>query len=147
MAANNDNREYNPYGIINIDQFGRSLKNRRETLGITQEAVVQKIKGLSRGTLSNWENGVNFPNTKNTEALAEFFKTTVDGLTISGGIEVYRKRLGSMVKADMLAYELDKAKGAARKYTVDHALVYVSTTTAVKSCDGDVAVIGIVEKI
>lgn len=147
MAAYNDNREYNPYGIINIDQFGRSLKNRRETLGMTQDAVVQKIKGLSRGTLSNWENGVNFPNVKNTEALAKFFKTTVDSLTVSGGIEVYRKTLGGMVYADMLTYELDQAKGAARKYMVEHALVYVSTTTAIKSCDDDVVVIGIVEKI
>ena len=55
------------------------LKELRETLGLTQKELGQKI-GYSQRAISNWETGITQPNIENLKQLADIFGTSIDYL-------------------------------------------------------------------
>ncbi len=59
--------------------IGKKLKNTRLTEGLTQESVAEKI-GVSRQTISNWENGKFYPDILNVIALSNLYSISLDEL-------------------------------------------------------------------
>lgn len=54
--------------------LGEVIRAHRETCGMTQELVAQKL-GVSRQAVGKWESGKSEPSTTNLMALAELFGT------------------------------------------------------------------------
>lgn len=59
--------------------IGQKLKNTRLTAGLTQESVAEKI-GVSRQTISNWENDKSYPDIVNVIALSNLYSISLDEL-------------------------------------------------------------------
>lgn len=59
--------------------IGQKLKNTRSTAGLTQESVAEKI-GVSRQTISNWENDKSYPDIINVIALSNLYAISLDEL-------------------------------------------------------------------
>ncbi len=59
--------------------IGQKLKNTRLTAGLTQESVAEKI-GVSRQTISNWENDKSYPDIINVIALSNLYSISLDEL-------------------------------------------------------------------
>ncbi|MDO4673010.1 MAG: helix-turn-helix transcriptional regulator [Porphyromonadaceae bacterium] len=59
--------------------LGEVLKQHREECKMTQEFVAEAI-GVSRQTVSKWENGTSDPSTSNLIALAKLFQISVQEL-------------------------------------------------------------------
>ncbi|EDP69096.1 possible transcriptional regulator [Carnobacterium sp. AT7] len=55
------------------------LKQRRNTLKMTQEEVAEKIH-VSRQTISNWENGRNLPDINSLILISEIYAISLDKL-------------------------------------------------------------------
>jgi len=55
------------------------LKKARTSAGITQEQVAEKI-GVSRQTISNWENGKTLPDIMSVIKLSDLYQITLDEL-------------------------------------------------------------------
>ncbi|WP_407390211.1 helix-turn-helix domain-containing protein [Carnobacterium jeotgali] len=55
------------------------LKQRRNTLQMTQEEVAEKIH-VSRQTISNWENGRNLPDINSLILISEIYAISLDEL-------------------------------------------------------------------
>ena len=55
------------------------LKQARLALGMTQEAVAEKV-GVSRQTMSNWENGKSYPDIASVITLSDIYGLTLDSL-------------------------------------------------------------------
>ena len=54
-----------------------TLKALRVNKEYTQEVAAKKM-GVSQKTLSNWENGITFPDQKQIEKICEVYDTTYD---------------------------------------------------------------------
>lgn len=78
---------------IDGQKLGNLIVKFRDRRGLTQFQFTDRynkksVTKLSRGTLSNWENGVNIPTSKNLKTLAETMHLSLNELIIeSGGIE------------------------------------------------------------
>ena len=59
--------------------LGEALKQRREACKMTQEFVAETL-GVSRQSVSTWENGFRDPNTSNLIALAKLYKISPEQL-------------------------------------------------------------------
>lgn len=59
--------------------IGQKLKNARLAGGLTQESVAEKI-GVSRQTISNWENDKSYPDIVNVIALSNLYSISLDEL-------------------------------------------------------------------
>lgn len=59
--------------------IGQKLKNTRLTSGLTQESVAEKI-GVSRQTISNWENDKSYPDIVSVIALSSLYSISLDEL-------------------------------------------------------------------
>ena len=59
--------------------IGQKLKNTRLTVGLTQESVAEKI-GVSRQTISNWENDKSYPDIVSVIALSNLYSISLDEL-------------------------------------------------------------------
>ncbi len=59
--------------------FKTNLKNLRQENNLGQVELAKKI-GVSKGTISLWENGLREPNMSSLIALAIFFKVSIDYL-------------------------------------------------------------------
>ena len=59
--------------------IGSKLKNSRKNAGLTQEAVAEKI-GISRQTLSNWENNKSYPDVVSVIHLSDLYSISLDEL-------------------------------------------------------------------
>ncbi|WP_333649730.1 helix-turn-helix domain-containing protein [Lacrimispora sp.] len=59
--------------------IGQKLKNTRMAAGLTQESVAEKI-GVSRQTISNWENDKSYPDIINVIALSNLYSISLDEL-------------------------------------------------------------------
>lgn len=59
--------------------IGSKLKNSRKNAGLTQEAVAEKI-GISRQTLSNWENNKSYPDVVSVIHLSDLYSVSLDEL-------------------------------------------------------------------
>ena len=55
------------------------LKQVRLAMGLTQEAVAEKV-GVSRQTMSNWENGKSYPDIASVIILSDIYDLTLDSL-------------------------------------------------------------------
>ena len=59
--------------------IGQKLKNARSAAGLTQEAVAESI-GISRQTISNWENNRTYPDIISIIKLSDLYAITLDEL-------------------------------------------------------------------
>lgn len=59
--------------------IGSKLKNARAKSGMTQEAVAEKI-GVSRQTVSNWENNKSYPDIASVINLSDLYSVSLDEL-------------------------------------------------------------------
>ena len=55
------------------------LRKARLSANLTQEAVAEKV-GVSRQTMSNWENGKSNPDISSVIALSDVYKISLDAL-------------------------------------------------------------------
>ena len=60
--------------------FGKSLAGARKKSGLSQEEVAEKL-GVSRQTVSKWEQGETVPDIYQTKKLASIYRMTLDELT------------------------------------------------------------------
>lgn len=60
-------------------EVGQRLKQRRLGLKLTQEEVAEKM-GITRQTMSNWENGKSYPDIERVIRLAELYQLSLDEL-------------------------------------------------------------------
>jgi transcriptional regulator with XRE-family HTH domain len=58
---------------------GQKLKNARQSANLTQEAVAEKI-GVSRQTMSNWENNKSYPDIISIISLSDLYSVSLDEL-------------------------------------------------------------------
>lgn len=63
-------------------EIGRTIYKRRKELKLSQENLAELV-GVSRGTISSWENDKKFPSGENFERLSTELKLSVDQL-VSG---------------------------------------------------------------
>ena len=59
--------------------IGEVLKQARAAIGLSQEEVAEKV-GVSRQTISNWENGRSYPDISYVMALSDVYDLTLDSL-------------------------------------------------------------------
>ena len=64
---------------MNISAFSESLKDLRIDAGMTSDQLAKKI-GVTKSTISFWENGVNEPKTSYIVAFAKVFSVSSDYL-------------------------------------------------------------------
>ncbi|HFU5887477.1 helix-turn-helix transcriptional regulator [Enterococcus faecium] len=57
--------------------FAQILKDRRAELGITQQDMAEKLF-VTRQTVSNWENGKNFPDIPTLISISENYSLSLD---------------------------------------------------------------------
>ncbi len=60
-------------------EIGSKLKNARTKIGMTQEKVAEEI-GVSRQTISNWENNRSFPDIVSIISLSNLYSVSLDEL-------------------------------------------------------------------
>ena len=58
---------------------GQRLKIRRKELGFTQDYVAAEL-GITRQTMSNWENGRSYPDIERIIRLSELYNLSLDEL-------------------------------------------------------------------
>lgn len=59
--------------------FGEKLKEARQTIGLSQEQLAEKIN-ISRSAVAKWENDIGMPDINNLKAMAKLLNVTVDFL-------------------------------------------------------------------
>ena len=59
--------------------FGEHIKQRREKLNLSQKEVA-KLLFVTRQTISNWENGRNFPDMSMLIELSKLYQISIDSL-------------------------------------------------------------------
>ena len=64
---------------MNISAFSERLKDLRIDAGMTSDQLAKKI-GVTKSTISFWENGVNEPNASYIVAVAKLFSVSSDYL-------------------------------------------------------------------
>ena len=60
-------------------EIGKKLKNARMEVGLTQEKAAEKT-GVSRQTISNWENEKSYPDIISVIALSDLYSVSLDEL-------------------------------------------------------------------
>ena len=60
-------------------EIGEKLRNCRNRAGLTQDDCAEKL-GVSRQTVSNWENGRSYPDVRSCLALGDLYQVTLDEL-------------------------------------------------------------------
>lgn len=63
-------------------EIGNRLKNARKKIGMTQEQVAEKI-GVSRQTISNWENNKSYPDIVSVISLSDLYSDSLDEYNFS----------------------------------------------------------------
>lgn len=59
-------------------ELGKKIKAIRKTRGMTQEELGDKIGGLKRSTIANWEVGRRLPSLKDIEAMSKVLGVGID---------------------------------------------------------------------
>ena len=59
--------------------IGNKIKNARTTVGLTQEQTAESL-GVSRQTISNWENGKTYPDIVSVVRMSELYDISLDHL-------------------------------------------------------------------
>lgn len=70
-------------------EVGQRLKSRREELKLTQEYVAEML-GVSRQTISNWENGRSYPDIERIVRLSDIYELSLDEL-LKGDLKMVSK--------------------------------------------------------
>ncbi|WP_208560797.1 helix-turn-helix domain-containing protein [Marinilactibacillus kalidii] len=60
-------------------EVGQRIKERRNELGMTQDQVAEYL-GITRQTISNWENGKSYPDIERIIRLSELYTLSLDEL-------------------------------------------------------------------
>ena len=60
-------------------KFGENLRNLRKSKNMSQETIAEKV-GVSRQSISKWENGEAYPEMKNILTLCDIFKCKINDL-------------------------------------------------------------------
>lgn len=81
-------------------QIGLRIKSIRESFGWNLEEFGELVFEASKGTVSNWENGVNIPSKKRLERISVISKKDVNWI-LHGDMNSYVKRLFSYMKPIM----------------------------------------------
>lgn len=76
----------------NLKEVGKRIFDIRIKLDLTQEEFGEMIDGAKKGIVSRWENGLNLPNRKRLEMIAEKGGISVEKL-LFGTIESYARNL------------------------------------------------------
>ena len=59
--------------------IGKQIQSHRQQLKLTQDELAERLY-VSRQTISNWENGRNYPDIENLLLLSKLFDTSLDEL-------------------------------------------------------------------
>ncbi len=69
-------------------EIGQKLRQARLATGLTQEGVAERV-GVSRQTVSNWENNRSYPDIASLLALSDLYSLTLDEL-LKGDVAMIR---------------------------------------------------------
>lgn len=72
-------------------EIGKQIKKHRQEMALSQEELAEKIY-VTRQTISNWENGKNYPDIHSLLLLSSLFHVTLDQL-IKGDINIMKKEI------------------------------------------------------
>lgn len=72
-------------------ELGQQIKKYRNGLDLSQELLAEKIY-VSRQTISNWENGKNYPDINSLLRLSEVFQVSIDTL-VKGDLEEMKEEI------------------------------------------------------
>jgi len=70
-------------------ELGNQIREHRKAMHLSQDDLAEKIL-VARQTVSNWENGKNYPDIQSLLLLSELFQITLDQL-VKGDIEVTKE--------------------------------------------------------
>lgn len=85
-------------------EIGRQIKKYRLESKLSQEALAEKIF-VTRQTISNWENGKNYPDLNSVVLLSNLFDVSLD-ILIKGDVEEMKEQINS---ADIRKFNQDGA--------------------------------------
>lgn len=94
-------------------ELGTQIKKYRSKQGLSQETLAEKIY-VSRQTVSNWENGKNYPDINSLLRLSEIFGVSLD-ILIKGDVE---KMKNEIKKEEVVEF---------KKYGAIYAVLFVLT--------------------
>ena len=72
-------------------ELGNQIKEYRTALKLTQDELAEKVF-VTRQTVSNWENGKNYPDVHSLVLLSNIFDVSLDQL-VKGDVEIMRKEI------------------------------------------------------
>ena len=70
-------------------ELGNQIREFRKAMHLSQDELAEKVL-VARQTISNWENGKNFPDIQSLLLLSELFQITLDQL-VKGDIAVTKE--------------------------------------------------------
>ena len=115
--------------------FGEILMELRLEAGMTQKELADKLF-VSKGTISNYENGIHYPDIEKLTCLADLFQVTTDYLLGRSNTALSVDALGEAVLDDMTAGRLIEIVGGLseeRKQALSTLLKDMSLGTYVDS--------------
>ena len=83
-------------------EVGKQIKNFRQDLKLSQEELASKIF-VTRQTISNWENGKNYPDVNSLIMLSQLFTTSLD-ILVKGDVIEMKKQVS---QDDVRRFKLD----------------------------------------
>ena len=83
--------------------FGKTLKERRSQLDLTQQEVAKKLY-ISRQTISNWENGKSYPDLDMLIKISDVYQVSIDSL-LKGDQELKKSLDTQKVESILLPME------------------------------------------
>jgi len=108
--------------------IGQKLKNKRTQSGLTQEAVAEKI-GVSRQTVSNWENNRSYPDIVSILRLSDLYEVSLDEFLKEDADSLYYQVTVEAGDALMLScYQSDSLQWKYRLRRMDYLVVAYSAS-------------------
>ena len=105
-------------------RFQDCLKRKRIAVGLSQERLAEEM-GVSRQTISKWENGDSYPSTKHILMLAEILKCGIGGLVKDDDVG---EKSSLAKKTDGVLADSKDVKKVVR---IKPRLIYAATSVAV----------------
>ena len=90
---------------------GKQIKKFRQDLKLSQEELASKIF-VTRQTISNWENGKNYPDVNSLVMLSQLFNTSLD-ILVKGDVIEMEKQV-EQDKTDQLGRRCENRRHDAR---------------------------------
>lgn len=97
-------------------EISTQIKKYRSTMGLSQEELAEKIY-VTRQTISNWENGKNYPDIHSLLLLSSLFNISLDQL-IKGDIEIMKKEINKA--------EVEKFNRLSKVFSVSFIVVIIA---------------------